>query len=72
MRSTDSSTLWAPTGTPQSGQCITPSRAANTRKKSYISVSVPTVERGVLPVERCSIATAGAKPSIFSKIGFGT
>ena len=51
---------------------MTPSLAASTRKKSYISVSVPTVLRGVAPVARCSIATAGASPSIFSKSGFGT
>jgi len=56
-------------GRPQEGQYMRPRRAKKTRKKSWISVTVPTVERGLREVLCCSSEMAGERPSIFSTSG---
>ena len=63
-------TVWRRTGRPHSGQCGVPARAHSSRRKSYTSVTVPTVERGLRLVVRCSMATEGERPSIWSTSGF--
>ena len=58
------------TSSPHPGQWVRPTRAKSRRRKSYTSVAVPTVERLEVVGLRCSIATAGASPSIRSTSGF--
>ena len=47
-------------------------RAKSRRRKSEISVMVPTVERGLVPVVFCSIAMMGLSPSMLSTLGFSS
>ncbi len=44
--------------------------AYSKRRKSEISVMVPTVLRGFLPVVFCSMAMMGLSPSMLSTSGF--
>ncbi len=64
-----SSAARASMGRPHCGQYMRPSRAQNTRRKSYTSVTVPTVERGLRVAVCCSSEMAGESPSIFSTSG---
>ena len=54
---------------PLTYEYASPVRAKSNRIKSYISVIVPTVERGFLLVVFCSIAITGLKPDILSTSG---
>ena len=49
---------------PVTGEYAFAARAYRSLKKSYISVIVPTVERGFLPVVFCSMAIMGLNPVI--------
>ena len=62
--STIRSTDWDVIASPHDGQCGTPILANSSLRKSYISVTVPTVDRGLDPVVRCSMEMAGERPSI--------
>ena len=44
-------------------------RAKSSRRYSYISVDVPTVERGFREITFCSIAIAGGNPLMKSHSG---
>ena len=57
------------TALPVSGEYCVPHRANNSLKKSYISVTVPTVERGLCEIVFCSIDMDGESPSILSTSG---
>ena len=56
-------------GSPVCGEYAREARAYNSRKKSLISVTVPTVERGFLFVVFCSMATTGLRPVMWSTSG---
>ncbi len=58
------------TSVPQASQTVWPTRAKSTRRWSWISVAVATVERGFREGGRCRIATAGQIPSRRSTAGF--
>ena len=62
MQSTTSCTVLRFTSAPLMGEKVWPTRAKSKRKYSYISVLVPTVERGLRLVTFCSMAMAGGKP----------
>ena len=52
------------TSSPLTGLYVCPTRAKSMRKYSYISVLVPTVERGLRLLTFCSMAMAGGMPLI--------
>ena len=62
--------LWLFMGIWCSGQYGVPAFENNNLRWSYISVTVPTVERGFLFVVFWSIDIAGDNPSIESTLGF--
>ena len=68
--STTSVTRSLRTTSPDTGERVSPMRAYNIRKWSSTSVRVPTVLRGPPEALRCSIATAGERPSMRSTSGF--
>ena len=51
------------------GGVASPALAKSKRIKSYISVIVPTVDRGFLLTDFCSIDITGLKPDILSTSG---
>ena len=57
---------------PVAGEYAREALAYSRRRKSYISVIVPTVERGLFPVVFCSMAMIGLKPSMLSTWGFSS
>ena len=63
------STVSRRTGRPHWRQWTVPIRANRTRRKSKISVTVATVERGFLAAPFCWMAIAGGMPSIDSASG---
>src|SRR3989304_5143760 len=63
-RAAIASSLCGSIGTSQSGQCCTPSLTNSSRRKCWISVSVPTVDLRPPRLEGCSIATVGGVPKI--------
>ena len=67
-----SSTLFFLTSWPEIGEIVLPMRANSRRRYSYISVLVPTVERGLRAVTFCSMAMAGGNPFMKSHSGFLT
>ena len=58
------------TSVPQEPHTVRPTRANSTRRWSWISVAVATVERGLRDGVRWRMATAGQMPSIPSTAGF--
>ena len=64
-----SSTLCFFTSCPETGDMVLPIRAKSRRMYSYISVEVPTVERGFRVLTFCSMAMAGGKPLMKSHSG---
>ena len=65
-----SSMVFFLTISPDIGEMVLPMRANKRRMYSYISVLVPTVERGLRAVTFCSMAIAGGRPFIKSHSGF--
>jgi hypothetical protein len=70
-RETTVSTVPASTRPPQSGQAASPRFAQSRRRKSRISVAVPTVERAFVTRLRRSIAIAGGRFEMKSTSGRG-
>ena len=57
---------------PVAGEYAVLALAKSSLRKSEISVMVPTVERGLLPVVFCSMAMMGLRPSMLSTSGFSS
>ena len=70
--STIASRGWASSILSQTGQCERPVRAQSTRRKSWISVIVATVERGLFPADFCAIEMDGESPVTLSTSGRGS
>src|SRR6218665_148493 len=72
-RASTASTIWltvcAASGRPWSGQNGVPVRAYSRRREAWISVTVPTVERGVGLRGFCSMAMAGDRGGEAFEIG---
>jgi hypothetical protein len=68
-RSRARSTVSRVTSTPQSGQTVAPIFAKSIRRKSRISVEVPTVDRALRTELRCSSAIAGGMLPMWSASG---
>ncbi len=58
------------TGRPQPSQAVRPARANSSRRWSWISVAVATVDRGLRESVRCRMAIAGQIPCTSSTRGF--
>jgi len=72
IRSTIWSRGWASSTLSHSGQWAVPTRAKRTRRKSWISVIVATVDRGFVPADFCAIEIAGDRPVTLSTSGRGS
>ena len=57
------------TSSPLTGEKVWPMRAKSNLRYSYISVEVPTVERGLREITFCSMAMAGGSPLMKSHSG---
>ena len=62
IQATTSSAVCLRTSCPLTGEKVRPIRAYSSLRYSYISVAVPTVERGLRLVTFCSMAMAGGIP----------
>ena len=72
MRAATAATVPGRAGRSQSGQRVSPTFASKSRRWSWISVAVPTVERALVTRLRRSMAIAGGRFEMKSTSGRGS
>ena len=70
IRDTICSSVYRTIAFPVAGEYAVDALAYRSLRKSYISVMVPTVDLGLLPVVFCSMAMMGLSPVMLSTSGF--